>query len=180
MHSICNAKPASMHLVTGHSLTYMFHDTQSTAPDDPAARFNLELLACVRAAWGEAFRTLLDVGAANLYALVPPTAAMLAAAPASPGCVLAQQVVFTLQHHCKMHLLPSLHNICCSDGVLLSRPSSNILPGPCVRLGWLLACRCARTLRLGRCGACAAAAWWAQQMQHSYRQVNLISLTCHH
>jgi hypothetical protein len=70
---------------------------QGTAPDDAAARFNLELLACVRAAWGEAFRTLLDAGTADLYALVPPAAALLAAAPTGPDTLLAQQVGCTLQ-----------------------------------------------------------------------------------
>jgi hypothetical protein len=50
----------------------------------------------VRAAWGEAFRTLLDAGAANLYALVPPAAALLAAAPTGPDTLLAQQVGCTL------------------------------------------------------------------------------------
>lgn len=64
---------------------------QGISPDDPAARFNLELLACVRASWMEAFKALLESGAADLYSLVPPAAALAAASPGSPDTVLAEK-----------------------------------------------------------------------------------------
>ncbi len=65
---------------------------KGTSPEDPAARFNLELLACVCGAWGEAFKTLLELGADNLYALIPPAAALATAEGSGAGFALAQKV----------------------------------------------------------------------------------------
>ena len=116
---------------------------QGTAPDDATARFNLELLACVRAAWGEAFRTLLDAGTANLYALVPPAAALLADAPNGPDALLAQQVGCTL--HPLAHFSCCRVSYCCRgcqvpicSKALVSRWIARMhagLSGPCVPAG---------------------------------------------
>ncbi len=45
----------------------------------------------MRAAWSEALKTLLDAGAANLYALLPPAAALAAADRTGIGFALAQK-----------------------------------------------------------------------------------------
>ncbi len=45
----------------------------------------------MRVAWSEALKTLLDAEAANLYALLPPAAALAAADRAGIGFALAQK-----------------------------------------------------------------------------------------
>ena len=62
----------------------------------------------MRTAWSEAFRALLDKEAVNLYALVPPAAALLAAAPDGPNSVLAQQVHSVLWRRCLPPLCKTL------------------------------------------------------------------------
>lgn len=125
-----------MPTVIGLSQMWAAASPQGNAPDDPAARFNAELLACVRAAWGEAFRTLLQAGAANLYDLVPPAAALAASAFDGLEFALAQKVrssVSSFRNHMPCALRIRMLSVC------------------------LLRRRSARTWRQGRCGVCAAA-----------------------
>ncbi len=60
------------------------------AREDAGTQFNAELVACVRRAWLEAVRVLLQLDIRGVYDLLPP-AADLQAAPFSLGFLLAQK-----------------------------------------------------------------------------------------